>query len=184
MADKGSKPPMVVSDEAKEDHLELARKQGEAYQEALNEMAQNEADDGGEKRAGDYIVAYAVEKAEGMYHLKDGKLEWQEPGTANTHIEISVRDGADNRFIPGLDVTVAVLDEDGKEVGTYMQPFIWHPWLYHYGRNWEVPKKGKYTLQVHIEPPRYARHDEKNGKRYAEPVDLTFEGVSLGQGKK
>ncbi|HEX2253339.1 MAG TPA: hypothetical protein VHQ65_08735 [Thermoanaerobaculia bacterium] len=59
-------PPMRQSDEADRAQLELARKQGEAYERALEHMAEEVADDGDERRAGDYIVAYAVEKAEGM----------------------------------------------------------------------------------------------------------------------
>lgn len=179
-------PPMESSDEATQEQLEMAKAQGEAYVSALNHMAQEEADDGGEKRAGDYIVAYAVEKAEGMYHLGEdnGELEWQEPGDANCHIEISVRDAADNRFIPGLNVQLRVIQSNGDDVGLHQQPMLWHPWLYHYGRNWTVPSDGEYTLEVHIEAPDFGRHDKKNGKRYAKDVDVRFENVTIKTGQK
>lgn len=179
-----SKPPTKVSDEAKENQLQLARQQGDAYKQALMEMVNNAADDGGEQRAGDYIVAYAVEKAEGLYELRSGELTWQEPQEANCHIEVSVRDGADGRFIPGLEVQAKLIDANGNEVGTHQQHFLWHPWLYHYGRNWRVPGDGKYTLQVRIEPPQFARHDKKNGKRYAQPVSVEFSSVQIKTGRK
>lgn len=44
-----------------------------------------------------------------------GTLEWEEPEEENIHIEISVRDKADGRLIPGLDVDLTVIDEEGKE---------------------------------------------------------------------
>lgn len=181
---EAQKPPMKVSDEAKEDQLKMARQQGEAYVKALNEMAKREADSGGEKHAGDYIVAYAVEKAEGMYHHENGELRWMEPEKENCHVEVSVRDAADNRFIPGLDVRVRLVDEKGDEVGEHRQHFLWHPWLYHYGRNWQVPGDGKYRLEVSIAAPDFGRHDKKNGKRYAEDVKVSFDNVQIKTGQK
>jgi uncharacterized protein involved in high-affinity Fe2+ transport len=147
-------------------------------------MAQEEADSGGEKPAGNYIVAYAIEEAEGMYHLEGDQLVWHDPQQENAHIEISVRDAADNRFIPGLSVYLTVTDSSGKQIGRHQQPFLWHPWLYHYGRNWQLPGDGKYNLQVEIDPPQFHRHDKKNGKRYAEPVTVRFEKVDIETGQK
>ncbi len=178
------KPPMKTSDEAKKNQLEMARQQGEAYVKALKEMANKEADDGGEKRAGQYVVAYAVEKAEGMYRQQNGELRWTEPENENCHVEVSVRDAADNRFIPGLTVHVRLVDENGEEVGRHQQPFLWHPWLFHYGRNWEVPGAGAYRMEVHIAAPEFGRHDKKNGKRYAEDVEVTFDNVQIETGQK
>lgn len=61
-------PPMDPNtSEATAKQLDLARAQGEAYGNALTYMTGTVADDGGEQRAGDYLVGYAVEKAEGMY---------------------------------------------------------------------------------------------------------------------
>ncbi|MFP3853247.1 MAG: iron transporter [Anaerolineales bacterium] len=174
-----SKPPMERSDEANLNQLELARSQGKAYVKALRHMVELVADGGEEQRAGDYIVAYAIEGPEGMYHLEGDGLVWREPGDSNLHIEISVRDGSDDRFVYGATVYVTVIDQDGKNVGRHEQPLLWHPWLPHYGRNWKLPGSGRYDLKVEIEPPKTPRHDEKNGKRYAERVELTFEGVSI-----
>lgn len=178
-----SKPPMRSSDEANQEQLKLAREQGRAYQDALRNMTKKEAQ-GAEQHVGDYKVGYAVEEAEGMYELRDGTLQWSEPKDENLHVEIAVRDASDGRFIPGLAVQATLIGPDGKEVGTHEQPFLWHPWLYHYGRNWRVPGDGEYTLRVHIEAPRFGRHDKKNGKRYEKPVDVEFKGVKVETGQK
>ncbi len=178
------KPPMKSSNEAKPDQLEMAREQGQMYVKALKYMTQKEAHDGSEQKAGEYVIGYAVETAEGLYHYEDSKLVWVEPQKENVHVEVSVRDGADNRFIPGLTVHVTLLDKNGKEIGSHEQPFLWHPWLYHYGRNWEVPGDGEYKMRVRIEPPKFMRHDPKNGKRYAEPVEVEFPNVKIKTGQK
>src|SRR5689334_9872313 len=111
-------PPMdPTSSEADAKQLELARKQGSMYRQALDHMATNVARDGGTKEAGEYIVGYAVEEAEGMYMWEGGELVWHEPGEENLHVEIAVLDAADERFVPGLKVTGTLIDPDGNEVG-------------------------------------------------------------------
>lgn len=177
------KPPMQSSGEANSQQLELAKQQGQALQKALDHMVQKVAHDGGETAAGEYLVAYAVEEAEGMYELQEGELVWQDPEPQNVHVEVAVRDGADGRFIPGLTVYATLFDESGSEIGTHQQPFLWHPWLYHYGRNWQVPGDGTYRLKVKIEPPTFMRHDKKNGKRFAEPVEVEFANISIKTGQ-
>lgn len=184
-ADTNQRTPRKPSDEATEEQLRLANEQGHQYKVALEHMTNKVADDGGEVAAGDYLVGYAVEKAEGMYMFHDGSLEWHEPAKdENVHIEVAVRDGADGRFLPGLDVQVTVLDGEGKEIGTHKQPFLWHPWLFHYGRNWHVPGDGTYKLKVRIEPPTFMRHDRENGKRYTKPEVVEFDRVSIETGQE
>lgn len=176
-------PPEAESPEAKPHQLELAKQQGDAVGKAVREMADNEAHDAKMTTAGDFRVGYAVEKAEGHYRRTDGQLQWQSP-EGNVHLEVVVLDGGDGRFVPGLDVTATLVDSEGNEIGTHRQPFYWHPWLYHYGRNWDVPGDGEYTLRVHVDAPEFARHDIKNGKRYADPVDVEFEHVKVETGRK
>ena len=178
------KPPMHTSEESSAEQLRLARKQGEALDAALQAM-DRESDSGViVQRAGDYEIGVAVEKAEGMWHPRDGELVWENPGEGNCHVEVCVRDRADGRFIPGLDVTVTLLDPDGNELGTHEQPFLWHPWLYHYGRNWRVPEAGEYRMRVRVEPPSFMRHDHENGRRYLEPVEVEFDGVEIEPDQK
>ncbi len=176
-------PPQQPSNEAKAQHLPLANEQGQALQNALNTMFQMDTH-GPEKRAGEYLVACIAEEAEGLYYLRNCQLEWQEPTNENAHLEVAVRDGADGRLLPGLAVYATIIDANGKEIGTKQLPFLWHPWLFHYGLNWELPGSGEYTVRVHIDVPDFPRHDKKNGKRYTEPVDVEFQHVKIKTGQK
>lgn len=179
------KPPEKVSDEADRHQIDMAKKEGAAYHASLKYMAEEVADSGGMTRAGDYIVAYAQERAEGMYSLKgEGELVWDEPTDENCHLEISVSDAGDQRFVPYLDITATLTPKDGKAVGPFEVPFVWHPGLYHYGTNIKVPGDGIYRLDVKIKPPAFMRHDEVNGKRYAETVDVTFDAVEIKTGQE
>jgi hypothetical protein len=170
------------SSEADERQLRLAVEQGDAYRKALDHMAQDVAKDGGTQQVGDYLIGYAIEDAEGMYHLQDGELVWHNPGDTNAHVEVVVCDAADGRFVPGLNVTVTLVTPGGQELGPYPQELVWHPMLYHYARNWDLPEDGGYTLRVHVDPPTFMRHDEINGRRFTEPVDVEFTGVRIERG--
>ena len=179
------KPPSQVSDEADRKQLEMAKAEGAAYQKSLDYMVNEVADIGGKKRAGDYLIGFAQERAEGMYMLKgEGQLEWEGVGKENCHLEVSVSDAADGRFIPYLTVYATLTPETGEAVGPIEIPFVWHPGVYHYGKNLEVPGDGRYTLHLRIAPPTFMRHDEVNGRRYAETVEVTFEGVQVETGQE
>lgn len=184
MADEHN-PPAKPSDEADRNQLKLAKEEGSAYFRSLQYMANEVADNGATQQCGDMIVAFAQEEAEGMYMMKDGKLVWTEPADGeNCHFEVAVLDATDKRFIPGLDVTLTVMTEDGTVVGAEHMPFLWHPGLYHYGRNWALPGDGRYTLRIEFPAPDFPRHDKTNGKRFAEPVQATFEGVEVKTGRE
>lgn len=157
--------------------LELGREQGEAFGRALRHI-ENEADTGQEIEGRDYLIGLAAEKAESMCVPDNGGLQWQEPQDENVHIEISVRDRADGRLI-----RISILQEDGTEIGTHPHPFLWHPYLYHYGRNWRIPHAGRYQLRLHFEAPDFARRDRANGSRIAQGVDVSFHDVILQTGK-
>ena len=176
-------PPMRPSDAATAEQLCLAKAQRDAFGQAVEHMTKQEAH-AAEQPAGDYRVGSAVEHAEGMYALRDGQLHWHEPQDENLHLEIVVRDGADGRFIPGLTVHATLINGSGVEVGTHEQPFLWHPWLYHYGRNWRVPGDGQYTLRVRVEPPAFIPHEKTNGRRFAEPVEVEFRTITIETGQK
>lgn len=179
-------PPMDPdTSEATAPQLRRAVAQGEAYRDAVDYLADDVAQGGGHVLAGNYLVGYAVEDAEGFYEWQgDGELSWRNPGPDNAHIEVVVADGADGRFIPELAITVSVVTPDGDELGPYPHSFMWHPMVYHYARDWQLPASGSYTLKVHIDPPTFMRHDEVNGKRYLEPVDVAFEKVEIHLGKE
>lgn len=176
-------PPMDPdTSEATRRQLDLAIEQGRAYRTALEYMANDVAKDGGMRAAGDYLIGYAVEDAEGMYSFDDGTLTWHNPRRENVHVEIAVCDGSDGRFVPGVAVTATLVTPHGDELGPHDQVLVWHPMIYHYARNWTVPEDGEYTLRVHVEPPTFMRHDEINGRRFTEPVDVEFAGVKIERG--
>jgi Fe2+ transport protein len=136
------------------------------------------------RRAGDYLVAFVQEHAEGMYELDDGRLVWREaPEEANAHLEIAVADAADGRFVPALDISLTLLEGD-RELFTTTMPLLWHPYLYHYGTNARVPGEGPFTVRVHIAAPTFMRHDPVNGKRYEQAVDVVFEHRRFTPGRK
>jgi Fe2+ transport protein len=175
-------PPMEASNEAEPGQLDIARAQGGTYGQALRAM--DEESGAVTQRAGDYLVAFVQENAEGMYELQDGRLVWREaPEEANAHLEIAVADAADGRFVPGLDITLTLLEGD-RELFTTSMPFLWHPYLYHYGTNARVPGEGPYSVRVTIGPPSFMRHDPVNGKRYGQPVQLVFDDRRFKPGRK
>lgn len=166
-------PPMRPSAQADERQLGLAAAQGEAYERAIEQMLLGVAQDGAEVRAGDYIVGYAIGNAEGGYAPAGKGLAWQEP-LGTMHLYVTVRDGADGRFIPDLRVSATLLAPDGQEIAAQEQQFTWHPWIHHYGSDWVTPPEGEYLLTIRIDPPLFTRHDRENGQRYAEAVEASF----------
>ena len=180
MPDNPAKQP---SDEVDENQIQQSRTEGDAYRTSVTYMATRVANDGGTTEAGDYLVGYAQEEAEGMYHLEgEGDLEFVEPDAENCHVEVVVADAGDKRFVPYCDVSVT-LARDGEEYGPWDVPFVWHPGVYHYGKNVEVPESGTYDLHVTVDPPAFHRHDKQNGDRYAEPVEVTFEEIDVETGQ-
>jgi hypothetical protein len=178
------KKKQVPSDEADKRQLELAREEGRADHRSLDYMVQEVAHTGAKKEIGNYVVGIAQEEAEGMYRPNgEGKLVWEEPGEENCHLEVSVSDAADHRFIPGLDIEATLVSRHGETIGPFPVPFLWHPGLYHYGANIKVPGEGKYDVKVRIAPPRFARHDRTNGNRYADPVEVEFSGIDVETGQ-
>jgi hypothetical protein len=166
----------------KKEHLALA--QGDTYSLALDEMKEEDVSDA--KEIEDYIVSLACEDAEGMYMYNDqGKLEWMIPAPEeNIHVEVVVQDKDDKRFLPGLEIDGTLFDEHNKKIVKLQLPFIWHPFLFHYGMNTTIPKEGKYTLEVVIKKPSFHRHDETYGKRYEKDVTVKLGPVKLKPGRK
>ena len=173
----------TTSDEVDERQLELAKEEGEAYTRSLDYMIDEVAHTGDLTTVDDYVVGFAQEEAEGMY-APAGDLEWTEPDEENCHLEVAVTDAAVGRFVPELTVRATLSPNDGGEdVGPFEVPFIWHPGLHHYGKNVEVPGDGEYDITIEVDPPAFMRHDEENGDRYAESVEVTFEGVEVETGR-
>lgn len=178
----GHHPPMAPSNEATARQLGIARGEGDAYGRALEAMAKE--DGAAVSRAGDFVVAFVNEKAEGMYDLDGDRLVWREAAEdANVHLEVAVADAGDGRFVPQLMVQVEVA-RDGRSVLSAELPFLWHPFLHHYGANASVPDEGPYDVTVEVSRARFMRHDPVNGRRYGEPARVRFDGVHFETGRK
>lgn len=176
-------PEKKPSDEVDENQIQQSRTEGEAYHTSVKYMTSQVANTGDLKQSGDYYVGFAQEEAEGMYELRgENDFEFAEPDEENCHLEVVVTDAEDKRFIPHLDVT-ATFSNDDSEVGPVDVPFVWHPGVLHYGRNVELPGSGTYDIQVTVEPPTFHRHDEQNGDRYGETVEVAFEDVDIETGQ-
>ncbi len=178
-------PPRKKTDEASKHGLQLAKRAGDAYQEMVSYFIADVASDGGTVEAGDYRIGVAVEEAEPLWQLSGDRLELTSPPEGdNAHLEVVVTDAADGRFIPGLHVTARLRAADGSEIGSYELPFLWHPTMYHYGRNVRVPQEGDYELEVGIAVPTFARHDKTNGRRYVSGVTASVAGLHIKPGRK
>lgn len=182
MSSPATDTPERASNEATAKQLGVARAQGDAYAEALKAMAEQEG--AVLTRAGDYLIAFVNEHAEGMYDRTGDQLVWREAAAeATVHLEVAVADGSDGRFVPGLSVHMDVAQEDRVLICTDL-PFLWHPFLYHYGSNAVLPGTGPFDVTVQVRAPGFMRHDPVNGRRYPEAVTARFRKVKFACGRK
>jgi len=163
----------IESEESTSEQIKIGKEQGDSIQKALDEMMKI-AEDGSEIESGDYLIAYIIENSEALYTFEDEELNWEEPKEENKHIEICIRDKFTKRFIPYLDVQIKLTNKETEKIIEKDLPFIWHPWLYHYGANIEI-EPGDYTLEIYAEAPEFSRHDEENGKIMTEPIEAEFD---------
>jgi predicted AlkP superfamily pyrophosphatase or phosphodiesterase len=159
--------------------IQLEKEQGEAYSKALELMKKETVHQ--EVEINDFIITVLAHGAEGYYVTRlDGALEWRVPQPEeNQHIEVVVRDKQDLRFIPDLSVSCRLFSSDGYLIDEKTQPFIWHPFLYHYGINWELPGRDNYTAEISIMEPIFGRHDRQKGKRYGENITIKIGPLPL-----
>lgn len=157
----------------------LRKDQGATYQAALEFMKTEAAHASVE--VDDYIITTACEEAEGMYHGRgENQLEWMIPDPDdNQHFEVIVQDKEDLRFLPGLEIHYKLFNGQNDLVWESDIPFIWHPFLLHYGINGKIPTEGDYTAEVTVGLPKFHRHDEFVGKRYPKTVTAKIGPVHL-----
>ena len=103
-------------------------------------------------------------------------------GKDNVSLAVLVRDSRTGRLIPGLKPQASLIAVDGKLYGPGEMPPVVQSWLYHYGRNARIPRKGLYQLRVHLDAPGFRRWGRQS-ERFAAPADIEFEDVSLQPGK-
>ena len=149
---------------------------------ASYEVAQSEIDEeGGEREVGEYRVGYIVEPAEGWWEGAPENLAWREPAAGETnHIEILPFEAETGLLVPGVEITLSVLDEAGEVVESKPLEF-YRGEFYHYANNFSLPGSGTYQLRAEIAPPTFLRHGtgEGEGKVLTEPVVAEFESVNI-----
>ncbi len=173
----------TLASEFMEEQTALSKGAGAGYSNTLKVMF-TQANEGKDTVQGDYFIAFADEYSEGWWHYMNGKFMYMtqndEGGKTNAHIEIAVLNKSSRRFLPDLNVTVTLYDKNKKSLGTKSVPFMWHPWLYHYGENWRIPSSGKqYSAHVHVDAPPYKRYGKQWGNQFAVPVDIDFDNLTI-----
>lgn len=164
--------------------IELANQQGKSYQNAVDYLKKI-VSSYQEEKVDDYIITVCAEEAEGLYQLEDGELEWQDPKEGlNSHIEIIVQDADDKRFIPELNVHATLFTKDKEIIQEKYHPFLWHPYVFHYGANWRIPAEGEYWVELKISAPRFHRHDVVKGKKYPRMINITLGPLKMEAERK
>lgn len=161
-----------------------AEKQGKAFQEAIDFLKQ-QTGKMDSSSVGDYVVYFTSESACGLYEvMPEGGLDWQPPSPSeNQHIEIIVQDKQDSRFVPHLNIFYELRDIDNNFISQDFLPFVWHPIVYHYGKNIEIPLEGEYKIKLTIKAPEFLRHDEMLGKRYESDVTIELGPIDMKPGQ-
>jgi len=158
---------------------ELVRKQGDAfiasynlYMEELIHVV---------KKTDDYIVTVAFGATEGMYEMQtDKSLEWVTPeGYGFVHMSVVIQDRDDKRFVPNLEVFVRLYDNDNKLITESEAPFLWNPYVFHYGMDLTIPEEGNYTAEVTIKRPDFNRQNKDHGNKYTNDVTIRLQSVKL-----
>lgn len=177
--------PLRESTEANAVQLGRAAAEGNAVTREIDWVSRNQAVASGEVHAGQYVVAYLITPADDYYDMEAAQSDLPAhhttvlPGSA--HVGVVVRDAADGRLVPGLNVSVTLRADRGTGTGgtrSASLPYGWHPVLNRYGENVVLPSNS-FALSVRISMPRYARHDSVNGKRFGEDVVASFAHVSV-----
>lgn len=136
--------------------------------------------EGGERRVGQWRIAYIVEPAEGWFEDVGGKLRWRAPTAGETHhIEILPIEASTGRVLPNVLISLEVLDAAGEQVARQRLP-MYYAEFFHYANNFAIPRDGEYTLRATLGAPDLRRHGEE-GKPppLAEGATATFRGVPL-----
>ena len=170
-------------------NTELAQAQGDAYHETLEELYED-VNSGAAKPAGDYRVGYAIDYALASWEFSKAKskfiyaIDTEESTQVNAHVEATVQETRTGRFVPGLRLTATLADLPGKALGSHELPFEWHPWAFHYGENWRVPRSGFYRLRLHGEAPAFRRYGREAGRVFARGFDVDFDSIRVVTGAK
>lgn len=168
---------------------ELAQAQGDAYHETLAALY-DDTNSGAARPVGDYLAGYALDYALAAWEFDKDKnkfiyeIDTEESARFNAHVEATVQEARTGRFVPGLHLTASLADAQGHDLGTHELPFEWHPWVFHYGENWRVPRSGFYRLRLHADAPAFRRYGREVGRVFGHGFDVAFDSVRVVTGAK
>lgn len=141
---------------------------------------------GEEKAAGDYFVSYALDRTGLTLPLGNAKVRLNNlldfSGKADVRLMLLVRDSRTGRLIPGLKPVATLVASDGKLYGPGAMPLSSDSWLTDYERTVRIARKDIYTLRVHFDAPGFRRWG-RSEERFAQPVDVEFDNISLKPAK-
>ncbi len=160
--------------------IELARGEGDAVDLPLAGVLRDPDASGSQVRSGDYKVAVVVQRARGAWEDRAGKLTFTSPDSdigPIAHIDVMVRDATSGRLVPDLNVRATILDSRKRAIDTYSMPFMWHPWMNHYGLNVPVPGSGRYTVRIRADAPAFRRYGSSALKKFNKAIDAEVRGV-------
>jgi hypothetical protein len=160
--------------------IDLAKVEGDAVDRPLADVLRVAGAGGSRLRSGDYSVTVLVREARGHWEADGRTLRYvgSDSGVGPiAHLDVIVREAATGRIVPELKVRTTVLNSGRKAIGTYSLPFMWHPWVSHYGLNVPVPGIGRYTIRVRSDAPSFRRYGGAALKRFNRAIDLEFRGV-------
>lgn len=165
--------------------LRLARAEGASVRRATDALLATARPSVGQRRAGNFEVAIAAGPPSSLWTVAGGALRYHaHPATGganDVHLDVVVRDVRTGRFLPGLPVTATVLDARGRAAWSGALPFMWHPWLSHYGSNVRLRATGRYTVRVHIGAPPFRRYmpNEIGRGEFVHPEDVVFRKLPI-----
>jgi len=170
---------ILASDLATAAQLARGRAQGAALRTALRWVRAADAAASGEVAAGPYLVTYLLTAATPYFDGSDrpgllARHDLESPG--EVLLGVVIRDAADGRPVPGLNVRGLLTGADGA-ARTVALPFGWYPVLNRYGENVVLPD-APVAMRIEIAPATFARHDSANGRRFTHGAVALFSQVA------
>lgn len=182
---KARLPLTVKSNEATGEQLAYAKAEGDSINNCIAWILSQAGNNGGQIRAGEYKISYALTAPEGWYEYDNNSVFWLEPHNSNAHLWLFIQDGADGRLVSGLNISASLLNSNGNVVQEKSIPFAWMPLINGYGNNLQFGGNGNYKLQIKIMPPFFHRHDPYNGDRFTKlikaEIPITFGELSTSE---
>jgi hypothetical protein len=161
--------------------MHLARLQGDAYAQAAAHVLSEASGLGAEARVGGYRIGY-IARVEAGTETLGATCEHGDVELGTVSLGVIVRDAADGRFVPGLQVAVTIMEANGSELGCHSHALLWHPVAHQYARDWTLPRVVPLRVRVSVASTPLLRRSEIYSDRLAESVEIEFADVMIPSG--